>query len=345
MIRSFMLSAAWLCGGTILAGLSLRLFSGDEVRVARYVGYVMPWLLVGVVPGAAWAWRIRARALLAVLAASAALIAIAHLHLFRRPDGVRPPSAPTLSVMSYNTWSRNEDERRIARVVREAAPDLVLLQEIPAPVLGRLVPLLRDLYGGGAVHFAYEPAIQQAVVSRYPLEESVAMREKGHAQRVVVRTPAGPVTVLNVHALRERGWRQRYERLAAILAEDVLPLTGPVIFAGDLNAPEHSQPYALVAAHLENAHRAAGSGLGFTYPAPALRLAGAVPAFPVVRIDHVFFSRHFVALRAETLADSGGSDHRPVLAVLALAASEGPGGDERGRGALSRGPRPPGTAR
>jgi endonuclease/exonuclease/phosphatase family metal-dependent hydrolase len=247
--------------------------------------------------------------------------------------------------MSYNTWSRNEDERRIARVVREAAPDLVLLQEIPAPVLGRLVPLLRDLYGGGAVHFAYEPAIQQAVVSRYPLEESVAMREKGHAQRVVVRTPAGPVTVLNVHALRERGWRQRYERLAAILAEDVLPLTGPVIFAGDLNAPEHSQPYALVAAHLENAHRAAGSGLGFTYPAPALRLAGAVPAFPVVRIDHVFFSRHFVALRAETLADSGGSDHRPVLAVLALAASEGPGGDERGHGALSRGPRPPGTAR
>jgi endonuclease/exonuclease/phosphatase family metal-dependent hydrolase len=283
----------------------------------------MPWLLVGVVPAAVWAWRSRARALFAVLGASAALIAIAHLHLLRRPDAVRPPAALTLSVMSYNTWSRNGDERRIARVVREAAPDLVLLQEIPAAVFGRVVPLLRDLYGGAAVHVAYEPAIRQGVVSRHPVDESVAVRGKGHVQRVVLRTPAGPITVLNVHALRERGWRQRYERLAALLAEDVLPLTGPVVVAGDLNAPEHSQPYALVAAHLANAHRAAGSGLGFTYPAPALRLAGLLPAFPVVRIDHVFFSRHFVALRAETLADSGGSDHRPVLAVLALAASEG----------------------
>jgi endonuclease/exonuclease/phosphatase family metal-dependent hydrolase len=113
--------------------------------------------------------------------------------------------------------------------------------------------------------------------------------------------------------------------MAALLEEEVVPQTTPVILAGDLNAPEHSQPYALVAAHLENAHRAAGSGLGFTYPSSAVRLLGAVPAFPVVRIDHVFFSRHFVALRADTLEDSGGSDHRPVLAVLALAASGEPG--------------------
>jgi vancomycin resistance protein VanJ len=49
-------------------------------------------------------------------------------------------------------------------------------------------------------------------------------------------------------------------------------------------------------------------------------MLGVLPVFPVVRIDHVFSSRELVALRAETLQDSGGSDHRPVLAVLALRA-------------------------
>jgi vancomycin resistance protein VanJ len=321
MMRLIVLSAGWLGGCTILAGLSLRLFSGDELRVARYTGYVMPWLLVGIVPGAIWAWRAHARALFAVLAVCAAMIAIAHVPLLGRRDAVRPPSALTLSVMSYNTWSRNHDEQGIARVVLEAAPDLVLLQEIPPPVFGRVMDRLAGLYGGAPVHAAYEPALQQAAVSRYPLGASTAMKGKGEAQRVILGTPAGPVTVFNVHSRRERGWRHRYDRLAALLGEDVLPQTAPVILAGDLNAPEHSEPYALVAAHLENAHRAAGSGFGFTYPASAVRLLGTVPAFPVVRIDHVFFSRHFVALRAETLEDSGGSDHRPVLAVLALAPS------------------------
>ena len=109
--------------------------------------------------------------------------------------------------------------------------------------------------------------------------------------------------------------------MAALLEEDVLPERTPVILGGDVNAPEHSQVYGLIAAHLENAQRAAGSGFGFTYPAAGLRLLG-VSAFPVVRIDHVFFSRHFVALRAKTLQDSGGSDHRPVLAVLAVTSAE-----------------------
>jgi vancomycin resistance protein VanJ len=206
--------------------------------------------------------------------------------------------------------------------VRDAAPDLVLLQEIPAPVFRRVVELLGDLYGGAPVHAAYEPTIQQGAVSRFPLADSAAMREKGQAQRVVLLTPAGPITVFNVHPLRDRGWRHRYEAMASLLEEDVLPRQTPVILGGDLNAPEHSQVYAAVAAHLENAHRAAGGGLGFTYPAAALRLLGALPAFPLVRIDHVFYSRHFVAVRAETLEDSGGSDHRPVLAVLALAARD-----------------------
>jgi vancomycin resistance protein VanJ len=322
MMRPVVQALAWIAGVTILAGLALHRASGDEVRVARYTGYVMPWLLLGVGPGAVWAWLVRARALAGVLAASAALIALAHAW----PDRSAPAAAasgPTLSVMSFNTWSRNRDAPGIARVVLEAGPDLLLLQEIPPDVFRRVLPLLRELYGGGAVHAAYEPEIQQAVVSRYPLGPSIAMRDKGQAQKVTLHLPAGAITVLNVHPLRAGGWRSRHDQLAALLEEDVLPEPTPVILGGDLNAPEHSQVYRLVAARLGNAHREAGSGLGFTYPAAGLRVLG-VPAFPVVRIDHVFFSRHFTALRAGTLPDSGGSDHRPVVAVLGTTAGAPP---------------------
>jgi vancomycin resistance protein VanJ len=321
VIRRIVLSAGWLAASALLAALLLHNASGDELRLARYTGYLMPWLLLGIVPGAAWAWWARSHALAWVLALSASLVVAAHVPEVHVPaaTGPRPAPGQALSVMSYNTWSRNGDDREIARVVLRSAPDLVLLQEIPRPVFERLLGNLGDLYGGRTVHAAYEPAVQQAVVSRYPLGPSTVLEEKGRAQKVVLRTPAGPITVFNVHPLRERGWKHRYEQMAALLEEEVLREPNPVIVAGDVNAPEHSEVYALVASRLENAHRAAGSGFGFTYPAPGRRVLRVVPAFPVVRIDHVFFSRHLVALRSEVLDDPGGSDHLPILAVLALA--------------------------
>jgi endonuclease/exonuclease/phosphatase (EEP) superfamily protein YafD len=312
--------AGWVFGSTVLAGLALHPWVGDELFVARYVGYVMPWLLVGLVPGAVWAWRVGLRGLPAVLAVSAAIIVVLEVRPSRRPPAI-PSPAVRLTVVSYNTWSSNHDEGRIARVVLDHAPDILLLQEIRADVFARLIERLGDLYGGRTVSWAYEPTLMQGIVSRYPVESRASMKEKGQAQKVVLRSPAGPVTVFNLHPLRHGGWRKRYDEVASLLEEDVRREKGPVILGGDLNAPEHSQLYTLLAADLENAHRRAGSGFGFTYPSPAVRLLGLVPAPSVVRIDHIFFSDHFVALRAGTLDESGGSDHRPVFAELALRAA------------------------
>jgi endonuclease/exonuclease/phosphatase (EEP) superfamily protein YafD len=145
------------------------------------------------------------------------------------------------------------------------------------------------------------------------------MKDKGQAQKVVLRLPDGrPVTVFNVHPLRTRGWSHRYRQISALLEEDVVRERAPVILGGDFNAPDHSQLYGSIAGHLENAHRAAGSGFGFTYPASSAGTWGPLPVPALVRIDHIFFSDHFVALRAGTLEDSGGSDHHPVFAELVL---------------------------
>ena len=49
---------------------------------------------------------------------------------------------------------------------------------------------------------------------------------------------------------------------------------------------------------------------------PALR-AGLVPPW-LVRIDYVFYSEELEAIDAQVCADSGGSDHRGVIATLVL---------------------------
>ncbi len=321
-MRRIALATAWFLASAVLAALSLRDWLGDELFVTRYTGYVMPWLLLGLLPGAVWAWMIRRRVLSAVLGMSAAIIAAEEAPLFRGHDPISSPPAVRLEVMSYNTWSGNKDEGRIADVVLREAPDILLIQEIRPEVFGRLMDELRDLYGGRGVYRAYDAALLQAVISRYPVEPRASMKDKGQAQKVVVHTPAGPISVYNVHPLRQHGgWRHRYGEIASLLEEDVLRERSLVILGGDFNTTDQSQLYRLIAGHLRNAHREAGFGFGFTYPASGFRVLRRFTLPSVVRIDHIFFSDHFVALRAGTLREDGGSDHRPVFAELGLRSS------------------------
>jgi vancomycin resistance protein VanJ len=320
MPRSVVTIAWWLVAWTALLGVVLRPWVGDALVLTRYIGYVMPWLLVALAPGAAWAWLTHRRPLAGILALTAVAIAALHARHFLPRRTAPPDGAVVLDFMSYNVWSLNEDVAAMARVIRERRPDVLLLQEIEPKVLVRLTAALADLYGPSAAHVAYDPELLQAIVSRHPIESWTSLERTAQALAAVIRTPGGPVTVFDVHALRTGGWRERYAELDALLRESVLATPGPVILGGDFNAPERSQPYALLASALRNAHDAAGFGFGFTYPASGLRPLG-LPLFPLVRIDHLFFNDGFVALRAGTIEDSGGSDHRPVFATLALRTS------------------------
>jgi endonuclease/exonuclease/phosphatase (EEP) superfamily protein YafD len=308
----------WYFALLVVSGLLLRGWVGDALFVTRYTGYLMPWLVVGLVPGAIVAARAGRRWLAAVLAAGAALVAVHHPALFRyRPTLALPPAALPLRVVSYNTWSYNRDDARIAAKVLELRPDVLLLQEIPAEVFARVLERLRA-DGGPLRHATHDPGLLQAVVSRWPIEPRASMREKGKAQSVVVRSPAGPIAVYNVHPPRAGGWQLRYGQVAALLEEEILHESGPVLVGGDFNVTPHTQMYLLLARHLRNAHDEAGTGLAFTFPSSAKRAFGVVPLTPLVRIDHLFVSGHFLALRAATAPDAGGSDHHPVHADLAL---------------------------
>jgi vancomycin resistance protein VanJ len=312
-------AASWLVASAVLAGLLLRDRVGDALVVTRYTGYVLPWLVLGLVPGAAGAWRARRRALAAVLAASAVLVVVREAPLHRRRPAPPAPAA-TLKVMSFNTSWHNGDVGRLAAAVRAYDPDLLLVQEIAPEVFAALVDALRAAPPGRTAdaYASYEPEVGQGVVSRWPLKGSIALKDKGKAQRVLVHGPGGPLAVYNVHPYRGNGWRFRYRQIAALLDEEVRREEAPVIVAGDFNTPDHSELYALLERRLTNAHRAAGSGFGFTYPSRDFRLLGLLPLPPLVRIDHVFLDDRLVAVAAGTLPDAGGSDHRPVFAELGL---------------------------
>ena len=316
-MRHFFWILSWGFGVCVLAGLVLRWWTGDQLFLSRYTAYFMPWLLIGLIPAMMWAALTHRWRLALVVGACVILIFAAYVPLFL-PRQVNPkPGTGEIRVLSFNTWSKNTHAARMAQVILQKQPDILLLQEIEPQIFKILIEQLRGLYPEGSAFFSYDPRLLQAVVSRYPLESSVSFKKKGQAQKVVLLSPVGRITVFNVHPLRRGGWLRRYGELIALMEEDILPDDGPVILGGDFNITDQSQTFKMINRRLHNAHLEAGCGFGFTYPSSALRLLGILPVPPLVRIDHIFFNDRFVALQAGTLKDSGGSDHYPVFAVLA----------------------------
>jgi endonuclease/exonuclease/phosphatase (EEP) superfamily protein YafD len=112
------------------------------------------------------------------------------------------------------------------------------------------------------------------------------------------------------------------EQEAEILA-GLASQTESVIMGGDANTNSLSDAYKTITGVLTDAYRAAGFGLGHTFPGSTTpgsdrphigRLY--VPAW-VMRIDYVFHSDDWPTVSARTAHIDGVSDHRGVIAELA----------------------------
>lgn len=306
--------ALWLFGLAVLVWYPMRWWPGDSFWPVRLVNYLMPWLLVGLIPGLITAVLARRAWLTTTLAVPAILIGLTYAPLFL------PRTTPALAenqkirVMSFNVWAGNRDIAAIDNLLRQVQPDVLLLQEVTygmAINLQRIAPGLYD----GQYYWAYEPDIGQAILSRYPLTPTAHSFEQGRVQKAVIHTHRGPVAVWNVHPSQPVPYRWQYSQvrnLSAEIAAEPLPL----LVAGDFNTTDQSETYRMVDQHLHNAHWEAGWGFGFSFPDPARRFGGKISFPSMVRIDHIFYSDDFYAYHARTLTDSGGSDHRPVIADL-----------------------------
>lgn len=257
--------------------------------------------------------------------------------LGRQPLKVRAaPAGPAhhLRVMTYNVhgcagMDGRISPRRIARIIARQNPDIVALQEIDH---GRSrsrgedqANLIADLLG---YHVVFCPTVisgreqyGHAILSRHPLETvKVAALpfhprglwpERRCALWTRLQLHDAPIHVLTTHL--GLGSAERQEQMKAVLGPEWLgPVleTEPVILCGDLNCRPGGTTHRLAAAKLRDVAHARGA-----HTFSSLR--------PLVRLDHIFVSKHFSANAVSVIHNHltrVGSDHLPLQAELVVQA-------------------------
>ncbi len=318
---------AWTYALLMLGLAWLVLWAKPEIWPVHAFLYSPRWVMAAplalLLPMIAWtgAWS----SLTAVAAAALALIPITGLNL---PIGSGPAApviagAPgTLRVLSGNVLAQHTDLQRLTDLIGRMSPDVVVFQECSAEVGQAALKAL-----GAGWHAESES--EHFVASRYPISDFQTLRRTDVNWRILgaratLQTPEGPVPLASVHPMTPRdglsalirspltGAREyarifaeqqtESDQLAAWLAE--APPT--LIVAGDFNLTVEHPVYQAHWSGLGNAFTSVGWGLGHT---KFTRYHG-------TRIDHVLYGPAWQALQCEVGPDIG-SDHRPVLVVLA----------------------------
>lgn len=236
-----------------------------------------------------------------------------------------PPGPTVLRVLCYNIHHGKGTDGKIdlprqARVIADAKPDLVALQEVDTYCLrsGKVdqtaeLARLTGLHGKFGKQIDFEGGeYGQAVLSRFPLDglkvhwlPGTPERQRRIAVEARVKVGGGPLSFVGTHLHHQRD--DFREQQAAKLNELFGQADHPVVLAGDLNAEPDAKPLDVLRERWSVA--TAGPAL-FTYPA----------AKPAAQIDYVLYrpGRRFRVVSARVIEESAASDHRPVLAVLEL---------------------------
>lgn len=235
-----------------------------------------------------------------------------------------PIGACELRVLTWNIHHGEGldgklDLARVGRVIRDARPDIVALQEVDVRterVMGRdTVRELERLTGMRGV-FGASMAFQgggygNAVFVNGTLLGSRVFpigASEGMEPRSILLTEMRPYRCsLDLAFLSTHFDHKSEEDRMAGAAMANLPISLPAILAGDLNAP----PDDLVIGTLLQQWTSSTRGNGFsTIPAEA----------PKRQLDYVLFrpAKRWTVVEAKVMDEPVASDHRPLLAVLKL---------------------------
>jgi endonuclease/exonuclease/phosphatase (EEP) superfamily protein YafD len=258
-----------------------------------------------------------------LLVAGTAVLVLAHLVVVAPPLLAAPvddvaADAPRLRVVVANLYRQNPDPRQAATFLRDLDADLVVVPELDPRGRQALVDagLTADLpYTVPAT--GSDEAV--GLLSRLPLEDVALRRTGARVQpQVTVAVDGMAVRVLAVHPMPPVGgleplWRATLRDVAGQAEQENLPL----VVAGDLNAGRHHATFRrLLDTGLRDAHHERGRGVARTWPA----------RLPLLDLDHVLVrdgdgaDLAVVDVRELVLP---GSDHRAVVADLAVLAREG----------------------
>lgn len=238
------------------------------------------------------------------------------------------PAADSVKVVSFNVWANNRQLDTTETWLRAQNADIVLLQEAYHDLPARLA----DVYPY-TLPDPPQPQDRQ-ILSRHPILERST--HNGY-ERAVVDFDGTAVAVYDVHfgvpfvnephlglhslpyplsmvvRYNEENRNAQIRNWLAALENEPMP----VIVGGDFNTSDNSAMYPIIAAALTDSYREVETGFGTTWPVTA-KLPLALDALPpLMRIDYVWHSDTLRALDVEVGPEIG-SDHRPVVAVLAL---------------------------
>lgn len=244
----------------------------------------------------------------------------------------RPPASPgpTLRVATFNLLWVNADTDAIIASIRALDADVIALQEVTPERAIALQAALSAEYPHRLL-YPRPQANGTGLLSRLPLTASSDTIPDpdwiGDPAIASLSFDGRDVTVVSLHAAPVRTPASARDRQARALVAYALKLNHPCILMGDFNTTPFNEAYGILIHDLRDAWRAAGRGLGHTFPGPAWShafgdglprpLRRFVPHW-LIRIDYVFVTPHWRPLDARTSPQHGSSDHRPVIADLTL---------------------------
>lgn len=246
-----------------------------------------------------------------------------------------------ITVMTYNRGQHMNQSLQPFKAATQ--PDLLVLQDAPnrAEAFLRSPDYSEFAHGGSVGEFT--------LLSRYPILEKILLPEQPGTRamrfaRFVVDWQGRSISLYAVHLKTPREVLSSYSRgafLWGILgvpgtsgaakrrqyqvfwdeqmldAEQILTASRndpyPCLLAGDFNAPSLGRIHERITSNMTDAHLAAGSGFGFSFPGVTrnpLSLGG-----PWMRIDYLFHDENWETIQCITEPDRP-SQHRAVVAKL-----------------------------
>jgi endonuclease/exonuclease/phosphatase family metal-dependent hydrolase len=236
-----------------------------------------------------------------------------------------------LRVMTYNIHHGEGtdgriDLERIAKVIRDAKPDLVALQEVDKNVKrsGEVdqtseLARLTQMHGRFGKQIPYEGGdYGQAVLSRFAVSELTVHWLPGEPERQRRIAVAGDVdfgarkVVFASTHLHHNNVEFR-EQQATALNDLFRDSEQPVILAGDLNAYPDSRAIEILGHHWSNT--AVKTANCFTFPAVG----------PKHQIDYILYQprrSQLISRKAVVIDESLASDHRPLVVEFTISDSD-----------------------
>lgn len=223
-----------------------------------------------------------------------------------QPAGAAAP----LKVLTVNVSYRQFSARRLLEIVREADPDVLVVQELTPHAESVLADF--DVAFPHHRKFPADGPYGIGLWSRLELESDTTFAlGRRPAIQARVRGPTGTFTVIGVHltspSSRRRAAARNQELLA--LASRSATIGEPLVVAGDFNVTPYSPFFAdwLAASGLTDTRRGRTPSVSWPATWPGLGIP----------IDHVAVNTGFTILSHRNLPDFE-SDHYGVLVELEL---------------------------